>query len=338
MNYKPPYTITSTIVDLISRISFHIGKLEASNTSANLPMLRKVNQIKTITGTLQIEGSTLDEERITALLEGKRVLASVDELAEAKGAIALYKQLENLNYKDEKELLNSHRLLMRELLQKAGEYRTSDVGVGGREGVVHVAPPQSQVPKLMGDLFGWLAHTDEHPLIVSSVFHYEFEFIHPFVDGNGRMGRFWQSLILYRWQSCFGIIPIESIVRDRQQEYYQALETCGTQGESTVFVEFMLHAILEAIMDSVSENKKSDQKSRQKSDQKILKLIRQNNRITIKEMCRMLSMSESGVKKVLKKLKDEKRLLREGSLKAGHWIVPEDTNDTIVKMLKKGKK
>ena len=190
MNYTPPFNVTTKIIDLISKISLNIGKLEAIDSTSTLPMLRKVNQIRTITGTLQIEGNTLDEERITALIEGKRVLGKVDEIAEANGAIALYKMLEDLNFKDEKELLKSHKILMSELLKDAGKYRTSDVGVGGKDGVVHVAPPNSQISKLMNDLFSWLNATDVHPLIVSSVFHYEFEFIHPFIDGNGRMGRF----------------------------------------------------------------------------------------------------------------------------------------------------
>jgi Fic family protein len=215
MNYRPPFKITTKTIDLISQISLNIGKLEAIDASSTLPMLRKVNQIRTITGTLQIEGSSLDEERITALIEGKRVLGKVDEIAEANGAIALYKQLDNLNFGVEQELLKSHKILMGELLKTAGKYRTRDVGVGGANGVVHVAPSCGQIPKLMGDLLHWLSTTDEHPLIVSSVFHYEFEFIHPFIDGNGRMGRFWQSLILYNWNNYFSVIPIESIIRDK---------------------------------------------------------------------------------------------------------------------------
>ena len=222
MKYTPPFKVTTKIIDLISKISLNIGKLEAIDSTSTLPMLRKVNQIRTITGTLQIEGNTLDEERITALIEGKRVLGKVDEIAEANGAIALYKMLDNLNFKDEKELLKSHKILMDELLKDAGKYRTSDVGVGKRW--CCSAPPHSQIPKLMNDLFSWLNETDVHPLIVSSVFHYEFEFIHPFIDGNGRMGRFWQSLILYNWNNYFSVIPIESIIRDKQQDYYKVLE------------------------------------------------------------------------------------------------------------------
>ena len=221
MNYTPPFNVTTKIIDLISKISLNIGKLEAIDSISTLPMLRKVNQIRTITGTLQIEGNTLDEERITALIEGKRVLGKIDEIAEANGAIALYKMLDNLNFKDEKELLKSHKILMSELLKDAGKYRTSDVGVGGKDGVVHVASPHSQIPKLMNDLFSWLNETDIHPLIVSSVFHYEFEFIHPFGDGNGRIGRLWQTVILAQFNPIFAWIPIETMIHQNQEAYYQ---------------------------------------------------------------------------------------------------------------------
>jgi Fic family protein len=322
MSYIPPYKITAKIIDFISQISLNIGKLEALGTYTNMPMLRKINQIKTITGTLQIEGSTLDEERITALLEGKRVLGSVDELAEANGAIALYKQLDTLNYKNEKDLLKSHKILMSELLKKAGSYRKSDVGVGGKDGVVHIAPPQVHVPKLMDDLFQWLQTTDEHPLIMSSVFHYEFEFIHPFVDGNGRMGRFWQSLMLYHWNSYFSIIPIESIVRDKQNEYYRVLEICGSEGESTVFIEFMLESILEAIYEVGNKvgNKVGNLTDNQ---QKIVEQIRINNKISATKLSEAVGISTRKIEENIAKLKETGILQRVGGTR-GHWEVLEN--------------
>lgn len=319
MNYTPPFKITTKIIDLISKISLNIGKLEAIDSSSTLPMLRKVNQIRTITGTLQIEGSTLDEERITALIEGKRVLGKVDEIAEANGAIALYKQLENLNYKDERELLKSHKILMYELLKTAGTYRTNDVGVGGKDGVVHVAPPCGQVPKLMGDLFHWLGTTDEHPLIVSSVFHYEFEFIHPFIDGNGRMGRFWQSLILYNWNNYFSVIPIESIVRDKQQEYYKVLEECGASGESTFFIEFALQSILEAI--NTVGNKIGNRVGNFTDNQQIiLEQIKLNNKISASKLSDIVGISKRKIEENLAKLKEQSVLQRVGGTR-GYWVI-----------------
>jgi len=317
MTYTPPFKITTKIIDLISKISLNIGKLEAIDSSSTLPMLRKVNQIRTITGTLQIEGNTLDEEKITALIEGKRVLGKVDEIAEANGAIALYKQLGDLNYKDERELLKSHKILMDELLIKAGTYRTSNVGVGGNDGVVHVAPPSGQISKLMGDLFHWLSATDEHPLIVSSVFHYEFEFIHPFIDGNGRMGRFWQSLILYNWNNYFSVIPIESIIRDKQQEYYKVLEECGSDGESTLFIEFALQSILEAI-DTVGNKVGNKVGNLTDNQQMIIKQIQLNNKISASKISDIVGISKRKIEENLAKLKEQGVLKRVGGTR-GHW-------------------
>lgn len=322
MGYKPPYQITTKMIDLISKISLSMGKLEATNISVNLPLLRKINQIKTITGTLQIEGNTLDEERITALLEGKRVFGTVSELAEAQGAIALYKHIETLNFKSEKDLLKSHKILMHELLKNAGNYRKSDVGVGGKKGVVHVAPPQTRVPELMGELFGWLDSSDEPPLITSSVFHYEFEFIHPFVDGNGRMGRFWQSLILQHWNRHFGIIPIESIVRDRQQAYYDALELCGSEGESTAFIEFMLESIEEAI--SKVGNKVCNKVGNLSENQQIIvEQIKIAPKISAAKLAQIVGISKRKTEENLAKLKEMRVIDRVGGTR-GYWEVLED--------------
>jgi Fic family protein len=247
MSYTPPFTITSNILNLVSKISETIGQLKKIETTITTPQLRKINRIKTLVGTLQIEGNTLDEERMTALLEGKRVLGTKQEITEAKGAIKVYNRLESLKYDSLDDLLEAHRTLMDQLLLKAGSFRMANVGVGSKSGVVHVAPPYDRVPELMYDLFAWLKETDVHPLIVSCVFHYEFEFIHPFEDGNGRVGRLWQTLILYHWKALFAYMPLESVVREKQYAYYEALEASGEVGESTPFIEFMLGAILETL-------------------------------------------------------------------------------------------
>jgi Fic family protein len=173
----------------------------------------------------------------------------------------------------------------------------------------------------MVDLFDWLGKTKEHPLVVSSSFHYEFEFIHPFSDGNGRVGRLWQSVILIAYKELFSYIPIESIVKENQQSYYDALEAAGTAGESTPFIEFMLENILQSLKQFIKQEAESDQKSSLKSDQKIIALMRKNNKVTIKGICESTGLSESGVKKVIKKLKEEEVIVRVGSLKGGHWEI-----------------
>ncbi|MGB3961866.1 MAG: Fic family protein [Sulfurimonas sp.] len=320
-SYKPPYTITTNIVNFVSEISELIADVKYVDKTYNTLKLRKKNRIRSITGTLQIEGNTFDEAKVTSVINGKPVLGTLREVEEVKGAIRAYEHLESYKYKNEKDLLLAHKYLMQNLLNNAGVYRNSNVGVGGRDGVTHVAPPLNMVPQLMGELFDWLSKTNEHPLIASCVFHYEFEFIHPFNDGNGRIGRLWQSVILKNFKDFFAYMPIESIVRDNQEGYYEALESSGTLGESTPFIEFMLKIIVKSLEIYIDESKKSDQKSDKKSDQKILNLINKNREITIMQMCQKLQMSESGVKKVIAKLKKEQLLKRIGSLKSGHWEV-----------------
>ena len=201
---------------------------------------------------------------------------------------------------------------MDEILTTAGSFRSVNVKVGE-----HIAPKPSMVNELMINLFSWLKNSDEHMLLKSCVFHYEFEFIHPFSDGNGRIGRLWQSVILNSFNPIFSLLPTESIVRDYQEEYYKSIEDSTEMGESTPFIEFMLDMILKSIQTTL----KSDQKSNYKSDQKVLALMKENSKITIYELMEKLSMSESGIKKVIKKLKDEGSINRVGSLESGHWEI-----------------
>ncbi len=325
MNYRPPFTITPQILDLVSRISEAVGKLEILAPSSITPTLRKANKIKTITGTLEIEGNTLGIEKITAILEGKRVMGSIREIAEVNGAIKVYDNLATFDYKNLDDLLRAHKMLMEEILNNAGAFRNSNVGVGGEEGVVHVAPPHGQVPHLMQQLFNWLGVSDIHPLIKSSVFHYEFEFIHPFVDGNGRIGRLWQSLILYKWKSIFSAIPIESVIKETQQKYYDALQRAGEMGESTPFVEFMLDAILTACENEFSNEKNVPIKVPKNVPierlDKILALMAQNSSITIDQLAQLCAVSDKTIKRDIAKLKEQGRLQREGSLKSGFWKI-----------------
>jgi len=243
MSYQPPYRISEQILQLVSDLSAAIARYELLEPQLMTPMLRKEFKIRTIVGTLEIEGNTMGTERITAILDGKRVLGSPREIAEVKGAILAYERLHELNMLSMQDLLNAHEMLMGDILKDAGKLRRSAVGVGGPEGLVHIAPPAKQVSALMDDLFRWLAETDVYPLVRSCIFHYELEFIHPFTDGNGRIGRLWQTLILHEYKSVFASLPIEAIIRDHQQQYYDALEVSGSQGESTTFIEFMLGII-----------------------------------------------------------------------------------------------
>lgn len=245
---QPPYNLTTAIVDLVARIGEALGRLSAQQALASSLRLRRLNRIRTIQGSLAIEGNTLSEAQITAILDGKPVMAPPRDIQEARNAIKAYEQFEEWQPESERDLLTAHRLLMTGLLDHPGQYRSGGVGVMNGAQVVHMAPPASRVSLLMSNLLGWLGHTDAHPLIASSVFHYEFEFIHPFEDGNGRMGRLWQTLILSRWNPQLAHIPVESLVHAHQLEYYQALNESTRLAECTPFIEFMLRMILDALL------------------------------------------------------------------------------------------
>ncbi len=326
--YTPPFTITNKILNLVSQITECITKLEILEPKSISPTLRKVNKIKTITGTLEIEGNSLGIEKVTAILEGKKVLGTQKEIAEVKGTIKVYDELENFDYKNIDDILLAHKMLMGDILTKAGTFRVSDVGVGSSGGVVHVAPPSSQVPNLMYNLFGWLESSDIHPLIKSSVFHYEFEFIHPFIDGNGRIGRLWQSLILYEWKTIFTGIPVESVVRDAQEAYYEALEKSGSLGESTPFIEFMLEAILLTCNKVLIKGKNvplnvPKNVPLKRLDQ-IIRFIKENKDVTIEQLAPMCGVSAKTIKRDIAKLKEMNKIQRMGSLKSGYWEIIDE--------------
>lgn len=251
--YQPPYTITPEILNRVAAISEAIGRLTVLTDRFRALRLRRINRIRTIHGSLAIEGNTLSEAQITAILEGKRVIAPPREVLEVKNALAAYDRFESWRPEVEADLLEAHRILMSGLIDEAGEYRRGGVGVMAGKQVIHMAPPADLVPELMGNLFGWLAATEAHPLIASSVFHYEFEFIHPFADGNGRMGRLWQSLILARWNPLFADLPVEGLIFEHQAEYYEALRESTQQADSASFIAFMLRMLLNAVTASAPQ-------------------------------------------------------------------------------------
>jgi len=315
-NYKPPYTITSKILTLATNISEELTKLEYESNNIITPLLRKKNRVKTLAGTLEIEGNFMGEEKITAILEGKKVLGTYREILEVEDAINTYKEFENYRYDSLDDLLKAHKILMNEILTTAGNFRGVNVGVSSKNGVSHVAPPYGVVPDLMRDLFDWLKNSDEHILIKSCVFHYEFEFIHPFSDGNGRIGRLWQSVILYHWRKVFSSIPTESIIRDNQNKYYQVLEESENLGECTPFIEFMLEVILVTIKSSV--------KSSVNTDDKILEHLKQNPKSTIKELAKLLNLTTRAIEKQISNLKKENKIQRIGSARKGYWEIIDE--------------
>lgn len=244
---KPPYTITDTILKLVASISEKIGEINANHLYKPTTELRKKNRIKTIQSSLEIEGNTMTEEQITALLENKRVIAPEKDILEVQNAIKVYEQLRKFNPCQLKDLEKAHSILMNGLIENAGRLRTSNVGIVKGSKIEHLAPSGTMVKGLMNELFRFLKNDNDLILIKSCVFHYEFEFIHPFVDGNGRIGRLWQTLILMQQYPVFEFLPIESLIKQNQEEYYAKLSASDKSGNSTPFVTFMLGLILEAL-------------------------------------------------------------------------------------------
>ena len=243
LSMKPPYDITPKILKLVTSISVKIGEINANLLDKLSPLLRKQNRIKTIHNSLKIEGNTLSEEQITAILEKRKVVGPKKDITEVLNTIDVYENLNNYNFQSEKDFLKAHKYLMQSLIEKPGNYRKQGAGIVKGSKVEHVAPPHSNVPFLMKDLFKYLKNKNELDLIKSCVFHYEMEFIHPFMDGNGRMGRLWQTLILKNEYSVFEFIPLETLISKSQKKYYKALSESDKQGKSTAFIEYMLKII-----------------------------------------------------------------------------------------------
>ena len=243
LSMKPPYDITPKILKLITSISEKLGEINATYLSKQSPQLRKQNRIKTIHSSLQIEGNTLTEEQITALIENKRIIGPEKDVMEVLNAIKLYEKIEKYKFYSDKSFLKAHKELMKGLIQSPGKYRTKGVGIVKGNIVEHIAPPAENVPFLMKDLFEYLKDSEELTIIKSCVFHYEMEFIHPFIDGNGRMGRLWQTLILMSEYPVFEFLPFETLISQTQNEYYNSLAMCDKLGKSTIFIEYMLGVI-----------------------------------------------------------------------------------------------
>ena len=257
--YQPPLTLTPQMLALAAEISEQVGLLTAQREAALTPQLRRGNRIRTIQASLAIENNTLSVEQVTAVLDGKRVLGLPREIQEVRNAFAAYEVMPGWQPHSQADLLAAHGLLMQGLIDDAGRYRQGGVGIYREGRLLHMAPPASRVASLMQDLLRWLGASDWHPLIASCVFHYEFEFIHPFADGTGRMGRLWQTLILSQWRPVLAYLPVETVIRDQQEAYYAALAAADQAAEATPFVEFMLAALRQALVEAGQSDQVIDQ-------------------------------------------------------------------------------
>ena len=331
--YVPPFTVSAEIIRLIGEISEQVGSIMTRlGDNVPSPQLRKKNQIKTIHSSLAIENNTLSLKQITDIIDGKRVLGAPDEIQEVKNAIEAYHLMPELDAFKEKDLLRAHELMMKDLVRNSGHYRHEGVGVfDGNGNCLHMAPPAERVPMLMGDLFEWVKKTDVHPLVRSCVFHYEFEFIHPFIDGNGRMGRYWQTMLLSRWKGIFAWLPVETIVKEHQQEYYHVIQKCDQAGESTLFVEYMLRCLLDAMANYDDDDAEVQDKIQDKVQDKfpevsqpvwdVFDIIRNNPKVTVNSICEQINLKERQIYKHIAQLKYLGLIVRVGSNKTGYWKV-----------------
>lgn len=322
--YQPPLTLTTSMLALVADISEQVGRLAALRETTLTPQLRRGNRIRTIQASLAIENNTLSLEQVTAVLDGKRVMGLPREIQEVRNAFAAYEAMPGWQPGVCTDLLAAHGLLMQGLMDDAGQFRAGGVGIYRGERLLHMAPPAKRVAQLVGDLLGWLVRTDLHPLIASCVFHYEFEFIHPFADGNGRMGRLWQTLMLSQWRPVLAYLPVETVIRDQQEAYYAALSAADQLAEATPFIEFMLGALKLALLEAESANvsKGSEESAEESSEESpLLRLLKAKPQLTGKQAAEKLGISQRAVEKQLARLKAAGKVVRVGPNKGGYWQV-----------------
>lgn len=320
-NKQPPFQITNKIIDDVAEISELTGRLSAHDHLSSNPNLRRINRIRTIHGSLAIEQNTLSLEQVTAVLDGKHVLAPPKDIAEVKNAYEIYERLDELDPYSVDDLLTAHGIMTRGLVEESGMFRTRPVGVVDQEGhVLHFGTLPQYVPDLVMELLDWTKHSDLHMLIRSCVFHYELELIHPFADGNGRIGRLWHTLLLSKWNPAYAWLPVESIIHDRQQEYYNAINTSNDAGESTAFIEFMLSAIKASLMDVISTSHALRDGKPDKATmrwQKIESFLQVHEYIMNADVRALCGVSPATANRILVGLVEDGKLLKHRV--AGHW-------------------
>ena len=329
--YHPPFQLTHRMTAFVADIAERLGAWTSAHPDTVVPALRRSNRIRTLQATLAIEQNTLSVQQVTAVLAGKPVLGSPREMLEVRNAFAAYDAMGRWQPHRRVDLLSAHGRMMAGLVDNPGTLRSADVGIWRGRKLVHMAPPAGQVPRLVKDLLGWVRKTDAHPLVASAAFHYDFEFVHPFSDGNGRVGRLWQTLILSRWQPVLAWLPVETVIRHRQQAYYAQLAQADASGDCSGFIEFMLQAIAdsldEAIAGEVSVETPVETPVQNplevphRTPAHILALLRKQPELTLAEIAQGIGRSVRTVERAAAKLQAEGKLRYVGPNKGGHWEV-----------------
>jgi len=320
-NKKPPFEITNTIIHQVAEIAELVGKLTSTNQLSANPTLRRTNRIRTIHGSLAIEQNTLSLEQVTAVLNGKQVLAPPKDIAEVKNAYEIYERMDELNPYSVDDLLMAHGIMTQGLVEESGVFRSRPVGVVDQEGhVLHFGTLPQYVPDLVMELLDWVKNSDIHMLIRSCVFHYELELIHPFADGNGRIGRLWHTLLLSRWNPAFAWLPVESMIHARQPEYYAAINASNNAGESTVFIEFMLSTMKASLIDAINTSDKMSDGPMDKTTlrwKQIEKFLETHAFIMNADVRTLFGVSAATANRILAGLATEGKLNK--CRKNGHW-------------------
>ena len=301
-NRKPPFEITTAILDEVAEIAELVGHVNASLGLSTNPTLRRTNRIRTIYSSLAIEQNTLSLEQVTAVLSGKRIIAPPKDIAEVKNAYEIYEMIGSLDPYSVDDLLTAHDVMTRGLVDESGCFRSRSAGVADKQGnVLHFGTLPDYVPGLVMELLDWVRDSDFHMLIKSCVFHYELELIHPFADGNGRIGRLWHTLLLTQWKPMFAWLPVESMIHDRQDEYYQAINRSNNEAESTAFIEFMLSAIKEALLEAVQIGNTENMSAEEQRWLQIERFLKKHGTITNADVREMLGVSSATANRVLAK-------------------------------------
>lgn len=320
MSYSPELSIDNEILNLVADISVLVDRIPDNDVPPRDLKLRRANKIRSIQSSLAIEGNTLSLEKVTDIVNGKRVLGNPREIQEVKNALVAYDMMDSLDPYDVDDLLEAHYAMIQLLIDEPGAFRECGVGVFKGKVPVHIAPEPEDVPMMIDDLIMWARDSDMHPLVKGCIFHCRFEYIHPFVDGNGRMGRMWHSLILSKWKYVFSYLPIETWVKLNQADYYNAL-TEADYGNLVPFVKFMLTMIRTAVDEFVDELTYSQSKSVSDNESSVLKILAEDPGATAAEIAVILNVSDRTVKRYLSSLSDKGLIKRVGSDKTGHWIV-----------------
>ena len=325
--YITPFTISAEAINMIAEISAQIERYAIRLEQKDGLHLRKANRIKTIHSSLAIEGNQLTEGQVADIINGKHVVAPIREIQEVKNAIATYQLYPELNPFSVKDMLKAHGVMMQALIDDAGRFRRTGVGVFSEQGCVHMAPPADRVPMLMDDLFEWLSTSRDHLLIRSCVFHYEFEFIHPFADGNGRTGRLWQSLILGKLHPLFEHLPVENIVHANQQAYYDAITESTRCANSAPFIDFMLGEILKTLKqhqgEPIQDVGTNVGVNVGVNEDKIIAIIRQTPRIAVKDIAERIGLTTRQTERIIASMKKNNLIRRMGAAKNGYWEIIE---------------